>query len=790
MYYLGTTLIVCAIVASALSAGCYSLVVAGRTKLLRWGRSGVWAALGFAAAAASLILALFVAQRYDIRYVYDYTSQDLELRYRIAAVWAGQPGSLIVWALAGLIFAPVLIRRTRAFEPYVLALLMLLQAVLLVFMFIRNPFVPTVLADVPLMLQDGQKQIIDGRGLNPQLHNVWMVIHPPTLFTAYALLGVSFCFALAGLWRRDYDGWIKLALPWTIAGWTILALALAMGGYWAYESLGWGGYWAWDPVENAALVPWLTGAALVHGMLAQRKSGVLRRTNVSLAILTYGLVFYASFLTRSGVLGVFSVHSFVEQGLQNAMLAALLGLLVVSLGLLIVRWRDVPRKSLPDSLLSRETAFVLLMLTFVSVGLLVAFGTSIPWITSIKGLSYNLQRIFGRFFALDNGTRYSAQAFSDGRFALLPDFFKRTVTPLGLILTLLMSIGPLLGWHATDKRRLLSALRWPFGAAIVLTSIGIALGVRDGMSLAYLALAMFALGTNLLMLIRTLRSGWLRIGGYLAHVGMALLLVGIIGSTAYASPETKLVIPEGETQSVFGHSFTFWGYDQPVNGKRTLRLDVDKQTAAPFVMAPVVDYDTRMGLKVRAPAIKRYLWQDLYVAPENYVPAADPNVATIAPGQQSTIGPYSLRFEKFDIQDRLATDNYAIIGATLTITRENTVQVVTPQLRVEPNKSWTELPIKLPNGNQLILENINAGEQLVQLRVSGLNLPVTPAKAIFTVSLKPAIALVWLGALLMVVGGLLAVMRRRWETQPVPESVPARVGTWGRRVLGWRGTFL
>src|SRR3712207_274571 len=164
------------------------------------------------------------------------------------------------------------------------------------FMLVRNPFLPTDTAEVanlaPALLDNGR--VIDGRGLNPQLHNVWMVIHPPTLFTGYGLLRVPFAFALAGLWRRDYDGWVRLAMPWALAGWGVLGLALTMGGYWAYESLGWGGYWGWDPVENASLVPWLVGTALVHGLVLQKAHGGLRRTNFLLTIATYLLVFYAS----------------------------------------------------------------------------------------------------------------------------------------------------------------------------------------------------------------------------------------------------------------------------------------------------------------------------------------------------------------------------------------------------------------------------------------------------------------------------------------------------------------
>ncbi len=783
MYYIGTSLIFGAILAAVFSSACYTLVVSGRSQLLRWGRVGAYGALLLAGASALLILALFVLQRYDIRYVYDYSSRELELRYRIAAVWAGQPGSLVVWALAGLIIAPFLMRRTRHYEPYVLALLMMVQAMLIVFMLIRNPFLPTEpVVGMPYPPQDG-------RGLNPQLHNVWMVIHPPTLFIGYGLLGIPFCMALAGLWRRDYDGWAQLALPWTVAGWTILGLALTMGGYWAYESLGWGGYWGWDPVENSSLVPWLTGAALMHGLLVQRTHGGLRRANFFLAILTYGLVFYASFLTRSGVLSQFSVHSFVEEGLKAVMLGAMLTLVVFGSGLLLLRWRDVPRKPLSEALLSRDTVFVLLMLTFVIVGLVIAFGTSMPWITSIKGLSYNLEQFFGRAFNIDNGTQFGGQPFTDGRFSLMPDFFKSTTSPLALVLAMLMAIGPLLGWRNTDGRKLLLAVRWPFAAAVVLTSVGIFLGVRHGLSVAFVAVATFALGTNLLMIVRTLRSGWLRIGGYLAHVGMALLLVGVVGSYVYASPEEKVVIPQGETQCIFEHCFSFWGYDEKPNGKHVLRLEVARDGGEPFIAAPDVYFNARMGADVRTPAIKRYLWQDLYISPEQYLPAVDLNSAEVVPGVQQEIGPYSMRFDKFDVQDHLATDKYAIVQATVTVTYENEVQVLTPQLRLEADKVFTEVPVALPDGKSLVLENINPGAQMAKLRVDGLNLPPVPARAVFTVSTKPAIALVWLGALLMAFGGALAVVRRRWVQAPAPEAVRSGGGALGTGALGWRGTY-
>ncbi len=777
MYWIGTATIAAAILLAAATSLAYILVVGGRTELLRWGRTGVYATLVAAASAAALVLALFLLQRYDFRYVYDYSSRDLELRYRIAAVWAGQSGSLIVWALAGLLVAPWLIRRTRHFEPYVLGLLMLLQAALLVFMLIRNPFLPTLQANgLPFVPEDG-------RGLNPQLHNVWMVIHPPTLFTGYGLLGVPFAFALAGLWRRDYDGWVRLALPWTLAGWGVLGLALTMGGYWAYESLGWGGYWGWDPVENASLVPWLTGTALVHGLLLQKAHGGLRRTNFALAILTYGMVFYASFLTRSGVLSNFSVHSFTEAGLKDVMLGMLLVLALISVLLLALRWRDVPVRPLSEALLSRDAMFMLMILAFLVMAAVVVTGTSLPWISSAQSMGYTLQRVLGRAFELSDGSNYGLAPLTDGRFSLTADFYERTMPPLALVIVLLVSTGPLFGWRDTNRPKLLRTLRWPGILAVIAVAVALVLGVRRPMAIGYVGLASFAVGTNMLMIVRTLRSGWLRIGGYLAHVGVGLLLIGVVGSYAYASEELRMVIPQGETQRAFGHTFSFWGYDDSrLDGRHGLRIEVDRESE-PFVAQPEVYYNARMGAWTRTPAIKRSLWRDLYISPSEYLPANDPSTATLTPNQQAQVGPYTLRFDGFEVKDHLATESAAEVGATVTITDTTTTRVVQPGMRLEVGR-LIPLPVDLGSGKRLLLENFVPGTQQVLLRVEGLNLPTQPARAVIEVSTKPAIALVWAGALLMALGCGLAVVRRRLDLQPA--TAPARdrlrvSGDWFRR---------
>jgi cytochrome c-type biogenesis protein CcmF len=771
MYLLGTIFIVAGIAMALLASISYALVPRGHLGALAYGRFGTRAALGAVLLIVALLTYLFVAQRYDIKYVYDYSSSNLEFRYRIAAIWAGQPGSFVIWALWGLVAAQLLIRRTRHAEPYVLGVLMLIQASLLFFMLIRNPFVPYTDASGALLMPT------DGKGLNELLHNPWMVIHPPILFTGYALLAVPFAFAVAGLWRRDYDGWVRGAMPWALAGWSFLGLALLLGGYWAYETLGWGGYWGWDPVENSALVPWLTSTALLHALLLQRTHGGLRRATFALAILTYVLVFYATFLTRSGVLSSFSVHSFVEEGLKQLMTGFLALVALGSFAVLIWRWRDIPVRSLSQKLLSRDSFFVLMILGLLVIAAVVGIGTSMPVISAIPGIGNGLQSIFRTAFELDDGTKYGSQVFTDGRFGLVSSFYNATVPPLGLILLALLIIGPLLGWRDANIRHLLRTLRWPALATVVITCAALLLGVRDALPLAYIGLGSFAAGTNLVMIVRTLRSGWLRIGGYMAHIGMAVLLAGVVGSTTYATPDQKLVVPQGDTISAYGYAFTFNGWRVTPDGKGTLDMTVKRGTMT-FQAAPLLYYNPRMGATMATPAIKSDILSDLYISPAEYQPEQNNNSTTLGVDQPQTIGPYTITFLGFDASE--AHSSSANVGARLRVVYQGKETLLTPQIHLvanetDPAKALQDLPATLPGGHTISLTNFDPVQIQAALLVNGLNLPIEPAKAVVVVSRKPGIMLVWLGVCIGVLGGLTALLRRTLEGRAQLSGQPARL---------------
>ncbi len=797
MYQIGTFLIVTSMAMALLAVGGYGFVLRGNRPALMYGRFGVYATLGTMIVAWTMLLTLFLTRRFDVDYVNNYSSRDLDFFFSVAASWAGQPGSFMIWVLFGCIASAFLVQRSKHFEPYVLIVMMLVQAGLLAFVLILNPFKPLLDATTNLPITPA-----DGRGLNPLLHNFWMIIHPPILFISYALATVPFAFAIGALFRRDYDTWVTRALPWTIAAWSFLGLALLLGGYWAYETLGWGGYWGWDPVENSSLVPWLMLTALMHGMVQQRSQGGLRRTNLFMALAVYLLVFYATFLTRSGVYANFSVHSFVADGIFNGLVAFLVLLVVGSLGLFFWRWRDIPSRALSDKFFARDSFFVLAIIALAVTALVVGIGTSMPVISAIPGVGHTLQGWMGRAFELDNGTLMNPQAqpFEDGRFSLAPSFYSRTTPPLGVIIVVLMTLGPLLGWRDSNMRHLLRTLRWPAVAAVAAAIVALFVNVREILALFYVAGGTFAIGTNLVMLIRTLKGGWLRIGGYLAHLGFALTTLGMVGSSAYATPEARLNLTPGESTKIYGYEFIFNGYKQDDQQRGVLDFTVSDGRLT-FNARPYLYENPRMGTTMTTPAIQSFGWQDLYIAPAGYDPERDAKRPVLGQDQTTSMGPYTLTFTGFntDLQAMMAGNGEMKVGVKVKVVYEGKTSDLEPIVKVvsNPTTGAQDLSygsVDLPGGAKLTILMIDPNSGSVVFQGSGANLdnlPVTPAKGIISVSVKPLIVLVWLGVSILVIGGLIALLRRYLEGRAVlagervrlPKGLPAL----GQR-LGSRGT--
>jgi cytochrome c-type biogenesis protein CcmF len=755
----GTALLVATMIAAGSAAASYGLAALNyrRALLARAGRVTVYVTLALVASVTLLLLALFFLRRFDIAYVFDYSSRQLPFHFTLSAAWAGQAGSFLLWIVWSGLFAARLVSDKNSVSPVVPAVLLLLVALLLAMTLLVNPFSP---------LADLAKRGVpaDGNGLNPLLQNIWMAIHPPMLFVGYALAAVPFAYALSALVNREYDGWLRQAQPWALTAWSLLGLALLLGGYWAYETQGWGGYWGWDPVENSALVPWLLLTALLHSMHTQRTRRGLRRTTLLLALLSYLAVLYATFLARGGALANFSVHSFVLQGLTTPLAVMVVTISATSMGLLLVRWREVPSQPLSEELLSRDSFITLGVLALVVIALVVEVGTSMPLISALPGFGFALQNLLGPAFALDDGSRLNNLPFADGRFSLSADFYTTTVPPLGLVALALLTVGPLLGGRTVSWRHLIRAARWPMLAAAVATGGSMLVGVRAALPLAYIALGTFAAGANVVMFERTLRGGWLRIGGYLAHVGICVFLLGVVGSTAYASDEVRVALYEGDRTTVFGTEIGFKGWQQTTSASGALEISlrrgnstVDRQVTY-YYYAPA-------NAVMKAPAIQSYLLEDLYIVPADYAPAIDPNQPTLIQGDEATVGPYIITFTGFALPDP-QTDQ-AEIGVNLRIGYGGEIYALTPRAVLEPDGSLsTEArSVRLPGGHMLTLMHLDLTRRLAEIRVEGLGLPIaSPERVVFAVSTKPLVQLVWLGVWLSVLGGLIAAVRH-WRLQ-------------------------
>src|SRR4030042_226793 len=373
------------------------------------------------------IIYLLINGHYEVQYVTEVTSNNMPLYLKITALWGGQAGSLLFWSwLMSAFSSAVPLRkwdRDREFLPLVILVsLVTLAFFLLLSIFVENPFVsfwqsPTGNIATAMFQPAGTTLFVpqDGNGLNPLLRHPGMIIHPPMLYLGFVSFVIPFAFAIAALVTgRTDDRWIRLTRRWTLVAWLFLSLGLVLGARWAYDVLGWGGYWGWDPVEIAAFMPWLTGTAFLHSVVVQEKRGILKHWNMVLIILTYSLVIFGTFLTRSGVLS--SVHSFAQSAI-GPMFFAFIGLtFVVSLSILISRWADLKGENQLDSMFSREALFTLTNLLFMGILVVCFWGVIFPLISEI---------------------------FTGQKVTVGPTFYERATGPLWAGLPLLMGGAPL-----------------------------------------------------------------------------------------------------------------------------------------------------------------------------------------------------------------------------------------------------------------------------------------------------------------------------------------------------------
>ncbi len=510
--------------------------------------------LGAALAASFLLLLALAGASYTLEYVQSRMSNDLPFSFRLTALWSGQEGSLLLWltVLAG---AGALMVRSLRRAAVPAALLAHATGVLLAI----ATFFALLVAVVARPFAVVDQLARDGAGMSPALQNYWMAFHPPTLYLGY--VGVAIPFAIVAgalLARRRDDAWIATTRRWVLGSWTFLALGLVLGARWAYEEIGWGGYWAWDPVENAALMPWLTATALMHSIMVQERRGMMRFWNAVLATLTFGLSIFGTFLTRSGVLS--SVHSFVSSSVGWWFIGALVVLIASSL-VLLYRSRDLLRAQHDvDSVVSREGLLLFNNLLLVSLALVVLWGVVYPILTA---------------------------AFAGQRISLEKPWYDFFATAFGLPLLFLVAFAPFVAWQGTPIRRVLRSMVAPLAASLVLGAVLIAFGLGTSVAgVAACCLGMLTVAGVVADFRRSLRSRreahpdharWARVrhvlvrnrrrwGGWIAHAGIALLVVAVAGS-AWVEQRTA-ELRSGEVVRVGGYELEYRELERDRSGAR------------------------------------------------------------------------------------------------------------------------------------------------------------------------------------------------------------------------------
>jgi len=564
------------------------------------------------------IIYLLVTNHYEVDYVASVTSNSMPFYLKVTALWGGQAGSLVFWSWLMAAFASaVTLRkwdRDREFLPWVVIVsLITLAFFLALIIFFENPFLrlwQTPTGITTAMWQPAGSVPFapsDGNGLNPLLRHPGMIIHPPMLYLGFVSFVIPYAFAIAALVTgRSDDRWIRITRRWTLIAWLFLSLGLILGGRWAYDVLGWGGYWGWDPVEIAAFMPWLTGTPFLHSVMIQEKRGMLKHWNMVLIILTYDLVIFGTFLTRSGVLS--SVHAFAQSAIGPAFFGFIGLTFIVSLSLLLRRWQELKSEARMTSLLSREALFLLNNLLFLSIFVVCFWGVLFPLISEL---------------------------FSGQKVTVGPPFYERATGPLWAGLLFLMGVAPLSAWGHSTIKTLGRAIWKPALFSFAVIGLLLLAGVHHPIALLGFWLCAFVAAVTLYefwrgSLARHRRSGeslpvalWnlagrnrRRYGGYIIHLGIVLMAIGIIGIELFQT-ETQGTISQGEQITLGNYSIT---YDSLSNfdtrdGRNVSRAVVSVYRDGKYVaeLYPRRDYYYESQQPMTIPGVRSTWEDDFYV---------------------------------------------------------------------------------------------------------------------------------------------------------------------------------
>jgi cytochrome c-type biogenesis protein CcmF len=591
---------------------------------------------------ALCIIILLVNGNYEVEYVYSVTSNSMPFYLRVTALWGGQAGSLVFWIWLMSAFASAVTlrnwKRDREFLPWVIVVsLVTLAFFLFMVIFVENPFErlwQTATGNiVKAMFQPVGTSLYttsDGMGLNPLLRHPGMIIHPPMLYLGFVSFVIPYAFAMAALITgRTDDRWIRITRRWTLVAWLFLSLGLVLGGRWAYDVLGWGGYWGWDPVEISALMPWLTGTAFLHSVMIQEKRGMLKQWNMVLIILTYDLVIFGTFLTRSGVLS--SVHAFAQSAI-GPLFFSFIGLtFIISLSLLLKRWNDLKSVAQMTSLFSREALFLLNNLLFIGILVVCFWGVIFPLLSEALGFVGNAIPALSGVFTGEKATVGSA-------------YYERATGPLFAGLLLLMGVAPLAAWRHSTAKTLGRAIWKPFVASLVVLALILLGGMRNWAALLGFWLCAFVVFVTLydwwraalarhrahgeglpLALWRLAGRNRRRYGGYTIHVGVVLMAIGILGIELFQT-QTQGTIPQGGQISLGHYSITYdsLAVFDTTDNRNVARAVISVYKDGKYVgeLHPRRDYYYESQQPMTIPGVRSTWEDDLYVLLVDWQPVS------------------------------------------------------------------------------------------------------------------------------------------------------------------------
>jgi cytochrome c-type biogenesis protein CcmF len=726
---------------------------------------------------------------FEYEYVWHHSNTQMQKRYIFSCFWEGQEGSFLLWSFWHVILGFVLQRTSRNWEAPVMSVLSLIQ-VFLASMLLgivisehrigSNPF--TVLLrehpnfrNIPLFDNPNYLETLNGKGLNPLLQNYWMTIHPPTLFLGFALTAIPFAYAIAGLWKKEMISWIKPAIPWAFSGVMVLGTGILMGGAWAYEALSFGGFWAWDPVENASLVPWLTLLGASHVMLVNKNKGKSLFITFGLAILTFILILYSTFLTRSGILGETSVHAFTDNGMSGQLLIYLFFFLLLGLVLLLNNIKALFRRSEEEGLWSREF--------WMFVGAILLTGSS------FQIMFYTSMPVWNKLFNMNRAPA-----------ANVIDFYNTWQLPFAFIITLLIAIGQYFKYKSTDLKEFFKRLTWSFIISALLTAVfAYTLHITRAHYILLLFSTVFAVAANASYILTVLKGRVKKAGASIAHIGFALVLMGALVSTSKKeviskntsgkdlnslgekiSNDNNILLTQGDTLRMGKYLVTY-------TGKRfegiNVFFDVDYYSKNPegslkreFTLSPRVQTNPnpQMG-NVAEPDTRHFPTFDVYT----HVTFAD--LENLKEKNTGPLDEYTLA-KKFTLKkgDTIFASNAIIILDSLSAKLDKAnLQAgdiaVTAHLRVlDINKVYEAKPVYVIHNNVI--------EPPKPAKVDALGLQfmfwkVSPESGSIEISLQekktnkrdfivmqaivfPYINILWGGCIIMVIGTFLAILER------------------------------